>query len=228
MDSSLTLVNSIVYEVDNETILRDYYDMMLPEITVDHSLVQGGEAGVGGYWGTLNWLEGNIDCDPMFDMNLPNRYSLLEGSPCIDAGTLELPDGIELPEYDLAGNPRISGNMIDMGPYEWQYPNANDHNEIPQPVDKTIVYPNPLYARELRDGMVKIMWSGDNVLEEINFEIFNIKGQIIRSFKIDERRRNAEWDLCDDAGNAVSSGVYFVRVKAGNGYVAQTKVTVLN
>ncbi|MDP8321093.1 MAG: hypothetical protein RAO94_01950, partial [Candidatus Stygibacter australis] len=45
MDSRLNLVNSIVYNVDNGAIFRDYYDMMLPEITVDHSLVQGGEAG---------------------------------------------------------------------------------------------------------------------------------------------------------------------------------------
>jgi hypothetical protein len=230
MDSRLNLVNSIIFDVDNRALCRDYYDMMLPEITVDHSLVQGGEAGVGGAWGDLNWLEGNIDCDPMFDMSLPNRYSLLEGSPCIDAGTLDLPEGIELPEYDLAGNPRISGDMIDMGPYEWQYYNANDDNELPSADTEIIVYPNPLFARELRDGMAKIIWCGDNIDGEMSFEIFNVKGQCIAELRIKDEGLSigsVSWDLYDDVGKPVSSGVYFVRVKTGDGYVAQRKMTVI-
>ena len=202
--------------------------MMIPEVTVSHSLIQDGENGVIYGLGILNWLDGNLDCDPMFDMSEPNRYSLLEGSPCIDAGTLNLPEGLEMPEYDLAGNPRISGNMIDMGPYEWQYPDSNDENEIAELEENIIIYPNPI-SFNMRDSEVKILWISESS-DGLSIDIFNIKGQRIRTLKIQNSQlkiAQAAWDLCDDAGEIVSSGVYFVRVKAGDNYIAQSKVTVV-
>jgi len=69
--------------------------------------------------GTINWLEGNIDEDPQFIGGDPFSYQLTENSPCIDAGNPNT-TGLNLPPYDLAGNPRISGGIIDMGVYEWQ------------------------------------------------------------------------------------------------------------
>jgi len=57
--------------------------------------------------------------DPQFPGCLgkwEHPYQIADGSPCIDAGTLaNLPDFIQLPETDLAGNPRIVGDSIDMG-----------------------------------------------------------------------------------------------------------------
>ncbi|MDA3813772.1 MAG: chitobiase/beta-hexosaminidase C-terminal domain-containing protein [Candidatus Cloacimonetes bacterium] len=46
-------------------------------------------------------------------------YTLSELSPCIVAGN---PDttGLYLPEYDLAGNPRIANGRVDIGTYEYQ------------------------------------------------------------------------------------------------------------
>ena len=35
------------------------------------------------------------------------------------------------------------------------------------------------------------------------------------------------WDLCNELGKIVSSGVYFVRVKTGDNYIAQQKVMVV-
>ncbi|MCK4694602.1 MAG: right-handed parallel beta-helix repeat-containing protein, partial [Candidatus Cloacimonetes bacterium] len=61
--------------------------------------------------------ENNIDSDPLFIGIGDHPYSLQNISPCIDAGT---PDttGLYLPEFDIAGNPRISHNRIDIGAYE--------------------------------------------------------------------------------------------------------------
>ncbi|MCK4653768.1 MAG: right-handed parallel beta-helix repeat-containing protein [Candidatus Cloacimonetes bacterium] len=59
----------------------------------------------------------NIQLDPLF-FNLGNGdVHLTAYSPCIDAGT---PDttGLNLPEFDLDGNPRIYNEIIDMGVYE--------------------------------------------------------------------------------------------------------------
>jgi predicted outer membrane repeat protein len=59
---------------------------------------------------------GNIRLDPLFVDPLQEDYHLQAGSPCIDAGTT---DGLELPEIDLDGNPRISGLAVDIGAYEY-------------------------------------------------------------------------------------------------------------
>lgn len=80
---------------------------------VNYSAIEGGFPGTG-----------NVSGDPLFyaigsyPWNLINNdYSLTPESPCIDAG---IPDttGLGLSSFDLAGNPRIYGDRIDIGAYE--------------------------------------------------------------------------------------------------------------
>ena len=59
---------------------------------------------------------GNITNDPMFVKASAGNYYLLEGSPCIEAGT-NLPWMIGA--TDLDGNPRIYDDTVDMGAYEF-------------------------------------------------------------------------------------------------------------
>jgi hypothetical protein len=87
-------------------------------ITISYCDIQGGEVGIDIPASvTFNWMEGNIDEDPLFAFTGEHLYSLLEDSPCINAG---IPDttGLNLPEYDFAGNPRVLNGRIDMGAYE--------------------------------------------------------------------------------------------------------------
>jgi hypothetical protein len=57
----------------------------------------------------------NLDTVPLFADTAAGDFRLLETSACIDAGT---PDtaGLGLPPLDPAGNPRIDGGRVDMGP----------------------------------------------------------------------------------------------------------------
>jgi hypothetical protein len=90
------------------------YTTDLAKTHVDYSAIEGGFVGTG-----------IISDNPMFyytketyPIQLINvDYSLMPESPCIDAG---IPDttGLDLPSFDLAGNPRIYGSRIDMGAYE--------------------------------------------------------------------------------------------------------------
>jgi hypothetical protein len=70
---------------------------------------------------------GNINADPLF-YGLPYYpwywinidYSVMPGSPCIDAGIENL-SIFEIPPVDLAGNPRVTGGRMDIGAYECNF-----------------------------------------------------------------------------------------------------------
>ncbi len=65
-------------------------------------------------------------------------WALLSNSPCINAGNMDVVS--ILPEFDFAGNPRITQNRIDVGAYEYPFPfNVNEKQaDVPY-----AVYPNP-------------------------------------------------------------------------------------
>jgi subtilisin family serine protease len=58
---------------------------------------------------------GNISDGPAFTDRGNTKYTLLDHSPCIDAGNNSYAVG----PYDLAGNPRIYDDTVDMGSYEF-------------------------------------------------------------------------------------------------------------
>ena len=241
LGANFNIYNSCIYGNDGYEVAADtgIGGVRGSTINISHSLIEGGEEGiplVGDYPSTLNWLEGNMDCDPLACVD----YTPQNGSPLIDAGTLDLPYDIEIPLTDVYGNPRFYGNAVDIGAIEWQG-TGNNYDEIVEKPDELIIYPNPLITGNLRDGKAKILWLGEDT-DDLSFEIFNIKGQRLRKLNPPRRTRienvihrggqeckmnSVEWDLCDDAGDVVSSGVYFVRVKAGDEYQSQQKVTVI-
>ena len=63
-------------------------------------------------------------------------------SPCINNGTLNLPEGVVLPAKDFAGNPRIAGSQIDIGAYEYQADGVQEDDSIPA-VQEFRCFPNP-------------------------------------------------------------------------------------
>jgi hypothetical protein len=122
----LNIYNSIINDNEYHSLLIGG-DALVGEsyIGVTHSLVEGGFDDMvdwGQPW-TADWLEGNLDIDedPEFCGAGAAEFMLQSGSPCIDSGSLTcLPEGYILSETDLAGNPRVYGENIDMGCYEWQ------------------------------------------------------------------------------------------------------------
>ncbi len=81
-------------------------EQMFPEPIVTYSDVENGYPGTG-----------NIDTDPSFVDPRNGDFRLNADSPCINKGSNSTPD---LPRTDLAGSTRISGEIIDMGAYEYQ------------------------------------------------------------------------------------------------------------
>ncbi|MCK5050544.1 MAG: T9SS type A sorting domain-containing protein [Candidatus Cloacimonetes bacterium] len=136
---------------------------------------------------------------------------LTENSPCINAGTLDLPTGIELPEFDLAGNPRIYGETIDMGAYEYQGdPQSNDENEIIIPeITQISNYPNPFNP----STTIKLDLAESGRVE---LAIYNIKGQKVKTL-MDAYSSKGHFEIIwrgiDDNKRSVASGQYFIKLK---------------
>jgi len=217
--ADINIYNSILYNNYGYTFIVSSDET----INVSHSLIEGGDGNV--YYnnnGAVNWLEGNFDEDPFWVNTGDHPFQLATGSPCIDAGTLDLPPGIELPEFDLAGNPRIYGDTIDMGAYEWQGVKAEE--DVIPILNETRIsnYPNPF--NPTTTIKLELAESGN-----IELDIYNIKGQKVKTL-LDCTTAlgtyNCIWSGKDEIGKPVSSGQYVVKLKQ-NGKETATKIMML-
>lgn len=123
-----TIENCILWGNTAGTLL---YVGQSDSLTVSHSIVEGGMASVDVDGGTLNWLDGNLDADPLFVDPNNGDYHVAAGSPAIDAGdnaalppdTYDLDNDGDTAEplpLDLDGNPRVQNGIVDIGAYESQ------------------------------------------------------------------------------------------------------------
>ncbi len=206
------VTNSIIWNNGESNILADLYSN--PIIT--YCDIQGGYLG-----------EGNIDSDPLFWGTGEFPYSLLDDSPCVNAGT---PDttGLYLPEFDLAGNLRIFGERIDMGAYENQNVIVGiDENLIPYSsslISNLSNYPNPF------NPTTTISFSVAQNSDFVTLEIYNLKGQKVKTFPINQFTNSPVhqviWNGTDENNQLVSSGIYFYQLKIGNEF-SETKRMLL-
>lgn len=124
--------------------------------------------------------------DPKFQSIESLDFTLLAGSDLIDNGTLK---GIDLPETDYAGNPRLTGDYIDIGPYESSVPTGGNGNAEKPPIDGPIrvstlaelrLALNQVVANNqddvivLADGVYDTSADGQGKLEYFDNEAFNL------------------------------------------------------
>lgn len=213
------IVNSIMHNNSPQEITMD--DSLTGSLTISYSNVKGGKEGIElNDNGELEWLEGNIDDDPLFVDAENNDYRLKEGSPCIDAGTSHfIYDGntiVDLDENDYYGD------APDMGAFQW-WGVSTGKNELPLPSGSKIeLYPNPF--NPVTTIKLSLQKAGDVILG-----IYNIRGQRVFNLAetfLDKGEHYYNWDGKDDANNPVTSGVYLVKLEH-NDEIAVTKTTLM-
>jgi len=156
----------------------------------------------------------NIDFEPSFSGDEEFPYSLTSHSPCINAGTLDF-GNYYLPELDLAGNPRISDEQIDIGAFEFQPETDIEKDEFLISNIKIKNCPNPFHS----STTISFDITSENG-EDAEIFIYNLKGQKIKpvkNFQIDKSsNQQITWNGRDENGNNLSSGIYFLRIETGN------------
>jgi len=209
--SDLYIYNSILYDSDPAELYM-YNDLGNSSLYIYNSLVQGGEDGIRLYSGgnSVYYDPTNIDEDPLWDTMNYYPYSLSSGSPCIDAGTLELPEGMELPEKDLAGNPRVHGSTVDMGAYEFG-PWVGVPYYPPPKMKTTIlkVAPNPF---NYQTNITYITHEQGHV----TLRVYDLQGKLVKTL-IDLQSipggGTINWDGRDEQGIPINSGTYIISLQ---------------
>jgi len=240
-DSNPTIVNSTIVDNVYPVYIREsnaiFYNCILfndhiyeidafqySTVTISYCDIEGGIDAVHAWVvSTCNWLEGNIDEEPLFTGTGEHPFSLSGVSPCIDVGT---PDttGLNLPPWDLINNERIwdgdenGTTIIDMGAYEFGAPPYVVGIQEPIiPNSQFLIsnysnYPNPF------NPSTTIEFSLQNN-SKVDLSIFNIKGQKVKTLinnDLDKSKHSVIWNGVDSNNKPVSSGIYLYKIKAGN------------
>ncbi|MCF7920905.1 MAG: right-handed parallel beta-helix repeat-containing protein [Candidatus Cloacimonetes bacterium] len=198
--SNPILVNCIFW--NNLTQEVEFYDYGAPNtITIAYCDIDGGEAGIEtNNNGTVNWLEGNIDADPLFVDAEMGNYLLTEDSPCIDAGTSYFEyDGEVL--VDLSED-EYYGIAPDMGAYEYGLV-STDELKIENVKLKINTCPNP-FNPETTISFFTTEGTGNTEIS-----IYNLKGQKVTTLVNEQFEAGSHKVTWNASGQ--SSGIYLLR-----------------
>jgi len=206
-NSNLTLKNTISWNNSPTEIFFGEDWNNNDTIFISYSDIQGGEEGIIiNDSTTVNWLEGNIDADPMFIGSGNNPFALSGNSPCIDTGT---PDttGLFLPPFDILGDLRIWNNRIDMGAYEWNNIGIEEPvRKDPASESEIRCYPNPFSTSTTIEYELKQP-------EKVTLSIYNHLGQLF--YQIEENQSQGKQKLIWNA-EGYADGIYYYRLQVGD------------
>ncbi len=237
INGDVTISNSIFYNQRSKEIAINPMDGTgLPTtLTLNNNLIRNGYSDIWqGINSTVNYSDTNITGNPLFlggdDIHAPLYYSLSAASPCINSGTPDVSD-LNLPPYDLAGNWRVWDGCIDMGCYEYgsePWVSVDDPSIPATPSVSLDVFPNPF--KVITNIKVSVPQGGLNKAESTNINIYNIKGQKVKTIALDPHKTGEQftyWDGRDTDNRLCSSGIYLMNLTVNGQHVSSKKVTLV-
>jgi len=211
-DSHPIFVNTIIWNNSPEAFYFSDWEEFNNSITFAYSDVQGGiDDIINSEYATINWLEGNIESDPMFNDPYFNDFTLVSGSPCIDTGTSFFEWNNET-MVDMSTDEYI-GIAPDMGVFEFEATDVSDELIVKNAGIILSNYPNPFNPE------TTIYFSTTESTESLELVIYNLKGQRVKLISInqftDSPVHQVIWNGTDDNNKPVASGVYLYKLKTG-------------
>jgi hypothetical protein len=195
------ILNSIVY--NNSAAMGSEILEVEGLATVNYSNIKNG------WFGT-----GNIDEDPLFIGTGDHPFYLQDASLCVNTG---IPDttGLNLPEFDLDGNPRIYGGRIEMGAYENQNVIVGLDDEFNQNNIEFGVFPNPFSNQTTIEFTLPDAGF-------VTLSILDITGkrlETILSKKLTSGKHKTNWNA-----QRLPPGIYFLRLETNTGSIVQKAI----
>jgi len=220
-ESNFTTVNSIFWENSSPAVYLSEFDSY-NIFTIQNSNLQGGEEEILVNNNTVNWLDNNLNTDPLFDTSGELEYELSANSPCLDAGTnfFEWNDSTIV---DLEAE-QYAGLAPDMGYAEYGMSILPDYTTVNPLYSKLFSnYPNPFNPN------TTIMFS---IPKNSNVELFvyNIKGQKIKTLvsnSLNKGSHQVVWHGKNDQDKIVGSGVYFYQLITDSEIVSTKKCILM-
>jgi hypothetical protein len=214
--TDIVIKNSIIWGNDTDEIFVGYSENS--EFTVSYSNILDGEAGIQYTEDVIiNWLDGNINYDPLFVDADNGNYDLSENSPCIDTG-------------DPDSNLDPDGTRCDMGAFYYNQFTSNDTENVDQNDFNLSNYPNPFMAGVADRSFGTTIKFNVPKASNVDLEIYNVKGQMVRCFndeKFSVGVNEIVWNGKYKTGKAVSSGVYSYILKIDDRISAVNKCVLL-
>ncbi len=104
------------------------------------------------------------------------------------------------------------------------YSQGIDEETIPQSELRIANYPNPFNPE------TEIVFSLKKQYSDVKVEVFNTKGQIVRSIPVSNMaigENSVTWNGKDSSGRKTASGIYYCRLKADGNILSVNKMTLL-
>jgi hypothetical protein len=178
----------------------------------NYSDIQGGEASIIAEEGGAHWELGNITADPAYIDPENGDYSLNWNSPCIETGKDDT-TGLNLPLFDLAGNPRIFNPKVDIGAYEFQMPvNISDPFSSP---DRLEIFP-AITANE-----VNIKLQSGSLVGNIEISLFASNGKLVKTLRNISGNQSVKMDVSD-----LPAGIYVILTEDNRGRILSNKLII--
>ena len=217
----ISLLNNIIIQnypnnlKARQSIIQEF------SLNIAYSNIGGGFEGIDYKDSTnINWLEGNIDSDPLFIGGDPFDYNLTDNSPSINAGT---------PFYIWEGDTLINlssdeyiGEAPDMGALESDVLiSVEGKEELPTEFRLEQNYPNPF------NPTTKIQYQiPSNVKSQksnVKLVVYDVLGREVTTL-VNEQQQPGNYSVQFDGTN-LTTGIYFYQLKTES--FSQTKKFVL-
>jgi hypothetical protein len=188
---SLLLTNTIIWE--NHGLAVEFSSTSNPNsVSVNYCDIEGGQGGITtNDNGSISWLPGNIEVDPLFCNSWDWNFALAENSPCVGAGE----NNADMGAFGI-GCEAILATYQDIMPLQYAL-----YQNYPNPF-------NPLTT--LHYDLPK------DVL--VNITIYDMTGRIVKNLVSSQQNtgyKSIQWNATNNAGQPVSAGLYLYTIDAG-------------